>query len=121
MSEVIRTRVEDKVAYLTFNRPDKLNAISKEVSQLAYDALEDWSRDPEIGCVVLTGEGRAFCAGGDVSGMAASSETKPTMEQSIDGLRKGQEMCWLLHNMPKATIAAEWLCDGCRPRNCNEL
>jgi 2-(1,2-epoxy-1,2-dihydrophenyl)acetyl-CoA isomerase len=99
--------VENGVAYLTMNRPDKLNALSGEMSSSAIERLLGISRDPNIGCVVITGQGRAFCAGGDVSSMANRENQAPlTYEESIDKLRAGQEMPWLLHNIPKVTIAA---------------
>jgi 2-(1,2-epoxy-1,2-dihydrophenyl)acetyl-CoA isomerase len=65
--DVILTSVSDRVATLTFNRPDKLNALSMDLIAGSIDTLSRWSRDPEIGCIVVTGAGRAFCAGGDVS------------------------------------------------------
>ena len=98
--------VKDKVGYITLNRPDKLNALNAEMVAGMKAALTDWAMDPEIGCVVLTGEGRAFCAGGDVSAMAAGGGKPLTLEQKVDGLRFGQEVCWLLHSMPKIAIAA---------------
>ncbi len=98
--------VKDKVGYITLNRPDKLNALNAEMIAGMKEALTDWAMDPEIGCVVLTGEGRAFCAGGDVSAMAAGGGKPLTLEQKVDGLRFGQEVCWLLHSMPKIAIAA---------------
>ena len=98
--------VKDKVGYITLNRPDKLNALNAEMISGMKAALTDWAMDPEIGCVVLTGEGRAFCAGGDVSAMAAGGGKPLTLEQKVDGLRFGQEVCWLLHSMPKIAIAA---------------
>ena len=102
--EVILTDVSDKVATLTFNRPGKLNALSRDLIFKSIDVLTKWSRDPDIGAVVVTGTGRAFCAGGDVSMMAR--EDRGTLEQEIDGLRQAQELSWLLYNMPKVTIAA---------------
>ena len=98
--------VKDKVGYITLNRPDKLNALNAEMIAGMKAALTDWAMDPEIGCVVLTGVGRAFCAGGDVSAMAAGGGKPLTLEQKVDGLRFGQEVCWLLHSMPKIAIAA---------------
>jgi 2-(1,2-epoxy-1,2-dihydrophenyl)acetyl-CoA isomerase len=99
--------VENGVAYLTMNRPDKLNALSTEMSSSAIERLRAISKDPEIGCVVITGEGRAFCAGGDVSSMASrNNDAPPTYEESVDKLRAGQVMPWLLHNISKVTIAA---------------
>lgn len=104
--EPILTHVENKVATLTFNRPDRLNALSRELLTQSIDCLKRWSRDPEIGAIVLTGAGRAFCAGGDVSNMAKENDAPPSLEQQIDGLREAQELSWLLYNMPKVTIAA---------------
>ena len=76
----------------------------------SIDQLQQWGRDPEVGAIVVTGAGRAFCAGGDVSQMArpeGSPDTlKPTLEEQIDGLRQSQELSWLLYNIPKVTIAA---------------
>ena len=100
--EIIVT-VHDRVATLTLNRPDKLNALNRELLVDSIDTLTKWSRDSEIGAVVVTGAGRAFCAGGDVSMMARD---ELTLEQDIDRLRQMQELSWLLYNMPKVTIAA---------------
>ena len=55
---------------------------------------------------MLIGEGRAFCAGGDVSTMAGGDGAPPTYEESLDRQRRGHELSWLLYSMPKVTIAA---------------
>jgi len=102
--KVILTNVSDRVATLTFNRPDKLNALSMDLISGSIDTLKGWSSDAEIGCIVVTGSGRAFCAGGDVSTMA--QDDTETLEQKIDRLRQMQELSWLLYNSPKVTIAA---------------
>lgn len=104
--EVVWARVENRVATLTFNRPDKLNALSRELISQSVALLKQWSADPEVGAIVLTGSGRAFCAGGDVSAMARTDEAPQPLEQQIDGLRQAQELSWLLYNLPKVTIAA---------------
>lgn len=108
--EPILTHIENKVATLTFNRPDKLNALSRELLAQSAESLKRWSRDPEVGAIVVTGAGRAFCAGGDVSNMAKQNEAPASLPESleaqIDGLREAQELSWLLYNMPKVTIAA---------------
>jgi 2-(1,2-epoxy-1,2-dihydrophenyl)acetyl-CoA isomerase len=101
---VIITKVEDRVAFLTFNRPDKLNALNPELLSSSIAALRSWSRDPDVGAVVVTGAGRAFCAGGDVGAMAQGTEL--SHEQNIDRLRDVQELSWLLYNIPKVTIAS---------------
>src|SRR5262245_27380153 len=102
--DVVLTAIDDRVATLTFNRPDKLNALSAELLAKSIETLNAWSSDPNIGCIVVTGTGRAFCAGGDVSMMGRDGEQ--TLEQKIDGLRQLQQLSWLLYNMPKVTIAA---------------
>ena len=104
--EVILTHIENKVATLTLNRPDKLNALSRDLIGQSIELLKQWGRDPDIGAIVLTGTGRAFCAGGDVSNMAKENAQPETLEQQIDGLRQAQELSWLLYNSPKVTIAA---------------
>ena len=106
MSESIEVEVIDKVGYLKFNRPEALNAINREMIAKAKSALSELAQDTEVGAVVLTGEGRAFCAGGDVGDMAKGKDKAPTLEETVDGLRDGQEMCWMLHSMPKITLAA---------------
>lgn len=103
--EVVLASVADKVATLTFNRPDRLNALSHDLIVQSIDCLKRWSRDPDVGAIVVTGAGRAFCAGGDVSMMAREGEDQ-TLEQRVDGLREAQELSWLLYNSPKVTIAA---------------
>ena len=101
---MIQTQVADRIATLTFHRPEKLNALSQELISDSIATLRAWSTDPSIGVIVVTGSGRAFCAGGDVSSMA--KDTGRSLEESIDGLRAWQELSWLLYSMPKVTIAA---------------
>lgn len=112
MSEdVTKFKIEDKVAYVTLNRPDTLNALTYQLGEEVMAHLTTAAWDPEVGAVVVTGEGRAFSAGGDVVAMAEGRDEVPgmvstTIEAAIDGLRGNQEICWLLHSMPKITIAA---------------
>lgn len=105
MSDVIQVHIENRVATLTLNRPEKLNALNFDMARAARDALGELADNSEVGCVVLTGAGRAFCAGGDVSDMAADQEPR-TLEQQVDRLRDAQELCWQLQAMPKITVAA---------------
>ena len=101
---MIQTNVTDRIATLTFHRPEKLNALSQELISDSISTLRAWSIDPGVGVIVVTGSGRAFCAGGDVTHMA--KETARTLEEKIDGLRAWQELSWLLYSIPKITIAA---------------
>jgi 2-(1,2-epoxy-1,2-dihydrophenyl)acetyl-CoA isomerase len=101
---MIQTQVADRIATLTFHRPEKLNALSQQLISDSVATLRAWSTEPAIGVIVVTGSGRAFCAGGDVSSMA--KDTGRSLEESIDGLRAWQELSWLLYSIPKVTIAA---------------
>ncbi len=98
----------DRVLYLTMNRPDKLNALSPEMMSDLVENLASAARNSEVGCVVLTGAARGFCAGGDISAMRARNESSgpaPTVEERVADLRRGEEASRLLHEMPKVTIA----------------
>jgi 2-(1,2-epoxy-1,2-dihydrophenyl)acetyl-CoA isomerase len=99
----ILTEVRDRVATLTFHRPEKLNALSSELLSQSIAMLKQWGNDPDIGAIIVTGSGRAFCAGGDISAMAREGET---LEQAINRLREWHELSWLLYSLPKVTIAA---------------
>jgi len=66
--EMILTETQGRVGIITFNRPEKLNALSDTMSREMRQQIEDWNNDPGIGAIVLTGEGRAFCAGADIGG-----------------------------------------------------
>ena len=65
-SDTILLEVEDHIAWVRFNRPDRLNAFDSAQFQLLADLLDELSVRPDVGVVVLTGTGRAFSAGGDV-------------------------------------------------------
>jgi 2-(1,2-epoxy-1,2-dihydrophenyl)acetyl-CoA isomerase len=96
----------DRVLVLTLNRPDRLNALSGDMIMEGVAVLRAAVEDPAVGAVMLIGEGRAFCAGGDVSQMAGGDGAAPTYEDSLDRQRRGHELSWLLYSMPKVTIAA---------------
>jgi len=57
---------KDNIAYLTLNRPEKFNSINKPLAMEIQKALDDCQADENIRCVVLSGEGKAFCAGQDL-------------------------------------------------------
>ena len=65
----ILVRKQDGIATVTLNRPDKLNALSEEMYHGIADHFVELDADDEVRAIVLTGAGRAFCAGGDVGSM----------------------------------------------------
>jgi enoyl-CoA hydratase/carnithine racemase len=74
--EYILVEQEQGVAILTMNRPDKLNAMNRQLSDELHDAVMQMSADEAIGCIVITGAGeRAFSAGGDIHEQRQSDRT----------------------------------------------
>ncbi|MYD42308.1 MAG: enoyl-CoA hydratase [Gammaproteobacteria bacterium] len=106
--ELILFEVKNRVLTITLNNPTKLNPVSDPMSFPAIERLRAAVDDPDIGAVVLTGAGRAFCAGGDVSNMAGQDPDAPprTYEESVEHQRKRHVFPQLLHSIPKVTIAA---------------
>jgi 2-(1,2-epoxy-1,2-dihydrophenyl)acetyl-CoA isomerase len=99
-------QLDDRVAALTLNRPERLNALSDAMIDGAIAALRRCATDPDVGAVVVTGAGRAFCAGGDVSAMGSVGAARPTFEDHVDRQHEMHELSWLLATIPKVTIAA---------------
>src|SRR5687768_807090 len=98
--------VSDGIATLTLNRPDRLNALSREMIEGAIAALEKLAVDSAVGCIIVTGAERGFCAGGDVTAMNAGAGAELTFEQKLDRQRAGHRLSGLLYSIPKVTIAA---------------
>jgi len=114
MPDVIFEKRGSGIAWITLNRPDSLNAMGGELMPLLAQHLAECVSDNAVRCVVLTGAGRAFCAGGDVKAMAArggggaDGKRSPAAEfaQGVDELRLSQKRTsYTLHTMPKPTIA----------------
>jgi 2-(1,2-epoxy-1,2-dihydrophenyl)acetyl-CoA isomerase len=104
----LKVEVRNRVGILTLNRPDKLNALTRTMGDTAVVTLKEWAENPDVGAVIVTGAGRGFCAGGDVSAMDRGTEMGAkgaTLEQKVDSLRERQTWPWLLYTIPKVTIA----------------
>jgi len=102
MTDLLET-TEDGIAWLTLNRPDRLNALSPAMLSGLGEALQRLSADPAVGAVVITGAGRGFCAGGDVKTMA--ERATQGFEERVEGLRRMHQLPMLLRTMPKVVIA----------------
>jgi 2-(1,2-epoxy-1,2-dihydrophenyl)acetyl-CoA isomerase len=105
-TEDLLAHVEDGVAVLTMNRPERRNALSRALLDALARVLADVEADDEVACVVLTGAGGAFCAGGDVKDMAAGGDGVSYDAQVQRQRRNHHETSGRLHRMPKPTIAA---------------
>jgi len=105
---LIELQIEQGIATLTLNRPDKRNAISDQMRTEFIHALESISADKAIKALVLTGAGKGFCAGGDVAGMQKRMNA-PAGEVGFNGWHRQQRVHHaqsLLHTCPKPVIAA---------------
>jgi 2-(1,2-epoxy-1,2-dihydrophenyl)acetyl-CoA isomerase len=105
MDEVLLEQLEDGVLTLTMNRPDRLNALTWEMLDKLQRALLKGAADRAVGAIVLTGAGRAFCAGGDVKSMAETPQGLDNYEERVADLRRRMESARLLHEISKPTIA----------------
>jgi len=96
---------ENGAATIILNRPRALNALNAELIDELLDSVRQASEDKEVKVLILTGAGRAFCFGADISEFNQAQE-KPRKNSTWDLLSKSQEIIRLLSGMPKPTIAA---------------
>ena len=99
--EFLLLDVADRVATVTINRPDKLNALNHNLMQELGEMIDELSSRADIGAVVLTGSGRAFVAGADISGLA---QAKPGELERF--ARTGQLLFRRIEQLAKPIIAA---------------
>lgn len=109
-TEDIKARQEDGVVVITLNRPQARNAMSGDMNEGLERTLDYAERTAEVRVVVITGAGGAFCAGGDVKGMAARDEDEdpgPTLDERIHAQRLNQRnTAGRMYLMPKPVIAS---------------
>jgi enoyl-CoA hydratase/carnithine racemase len=108
MTALVELAIEDMVAVVTLNRPEVRNAINDALRAEFVSTLEKVAADQSIRAMVLTGRGKGFCAGGDISGMKERLSA-PAGQVAFNGWRRqGQthKSVALLHGLPKITIAA---------------
>jgi 2-(1,2-epoxy-1,2-dihydrophenyl)acetyl-CoA isomerase len=102
--------LHEGVLTLTMNRPEARNAMSQAMNEALAAQLAHAELSPDVKCIVLTGAAGAFCAGGDVKGMAARGSNAPgglTIDEAIHRQRVNQRAtAGKLFKMPKPTIAA---------------
>lgn len=109
-TEDLLADLDEGVLTLTLNRPQARNAMSGEMTAALAAQLASAELDPRVKCVVLTGAGRGFCAGGDVKGMASRGDGT-VGDNTIDGAIHRQRVnqratAGRLFKMPKPTLAA---------------
>lgn len=108
MSETVLFTTEGAVGVITLNRPESLNAMNPEMLDTMFRVAEKAASDPAIRCLVITGAGRGFSAGGDVKAMASGGrgDGGGSVLTGAEALRQQEEISRLLFEMPKPTVAA---------------
>jgi enoyl-CoA hydratase/carnithine racemase len=102
MSEVVEYELQEGVALLTLNRPERLNAWTGEMEQAYFDKLEECGSSEEVRVIVVTGAGRGFCAGADMQELQALGDGElPTAERA----RERRPQTFPL-SIPKPIVAA---------------
>ena len=102
--------VRERVATVTLNRPHKKNSLGDVITPALREILLVLEARPDVGCVMLTGAGDAFCSGGDVTGMgggASGEARKRSVDDAVADLIRRQESLTLrLYELARPTLAA---------------
>lgn len=99
--QLLTLTVADRIATITVNRPDKLNALNDALMVELGQAIDQVVKDDSVGGVIVTGAGRAFVAGADIAELRAKSK-----EQMLELARRGQDVFRRFETSPKPVIAA---------------
>ena len=106
MSDRVTTVVEDGIADVRLSRADKMNALDPAMFAGIGEAIDALAERTDVRCVVLSGEGRAFCAGLDMASMAAGGSGLSHHERNDQGAILAQHVSWGWRNLPMPVIAA---------------
>jgi len=106
MEKKIELTIKDKIATIKFIDPDNYNALSRETAKHLLDVFEDLKDDPKVRCIILTGTGKSFSAGGNIKEFKSSIENS-TPGQFMDDLTKDLYIiARFLRLYPKPVIGA---------------
>ena len=104
-TDVVKIVRHGRVAVITFNRPERRNALHHAMHEPMTRALSEFAERDDVGCIVITGAGSAFCAGGDVRGDLVTRE-RLERDARVAALLADAQICRRLYEHPKLTIAA---------------
>lgn len=102
--DTILVEVSDRIATITLNRPEKLNAFAGTMREDLADALDRAGSDPAVRCVILTGAGRAFSSGGDIEAMR-ELQKRDDEEGFLRLLESGRRIVLAIRDMGKPVVA----------------
>ena len=103
-SEKVLCWIEDGVAVVTLNDPENRNPLGYDTRPVLRETIDRIAHDDAVRCLLLTGAGDAFCAGGNAKAMA--TDEQPPLEARIRQIRFESEVVALIHEMAKPSIAA---------------
>ena len=103
--DIIYTK-EDGIARITMNRPDRMNALIPGITKGIHRAVKDAANDDKVRVLVITGSGRAFCSGGDVSAMVEKSSQPSEEPEEEKWTASNGSLYVLVHRFEKPLIAA---------------
>src|SRR5437773_6256300 len=108
MAETLRFRIENGVGWIVLNRPEARNAMNPEMRQVFLEALARAADEPDVRALVLTGTGKAFCTGADLSGSRAASGARasPGPGDTRTAMLPSQRVIRTLWELEKPTLAA---------------
>jgi methylglutaconyl-CoA hydratase len=101
--KTIKWNIKEKCAYLVLNRPEKHNAFNDSMIFELKDAFDHFSKREDIRAVVLTGEGKSFCAGADLNWMKRVKDY--SYEENLKESLQLAELFYTMYSLPKPTIA----------------
>jgi 2-(1,2-epoxy-1,2-dihydrophenyl)acetyl-CoA isomerase len=101
--ETLTSEIKNQIAYITLNRPERLNSFDMKLGEELYEILHEISKNEEIRAVVIKGTGKGFCAGGDVKEMHAAEDKSKFLRELTKTIHK----CVIeMRTMEKPVIAA---------------
>lgn len=102
MGKFVNCTINEKIGYIKMNRPEKLNALSRELVGDLLEAIDELARNKEVKVIILSGEGRSFCAGGDIESMKNLSGANDV----VQWIHYVSSVTTKLMNLDKYVIAA---------------
>lgn len=106
MGKVTEFRVEDQTAVITLNRPDRLNALSAELRDELTEALAEVQANDEIRVAILTGAGRGFCSGADLTGFDGDPAAQQGQNDLLDEFGWVGRQAMSVYRLDKPVLAA---------------
>jgi 2-(1,2-epoxy-1,2-dihydrophenyl)acetyl-CoA isomerase len=104
--EHLQYEVEGHVGILTLNRPERLNAMNRQLQEELLEAIADVHGDDDVRVLVITGAGRGFCSGADVMGPAPAAPAQPSQNEMLDEHGWVGRQALALYGLDKPVIAA---------------